>query len=631
MESGRDAGPNRKDDVVPVITASHAEARAALRAQMAATCLSALNKAFAVWLLHEPEQSADLASIVDQAAKREGADQDFQTAALLGFAAAADVLSESQVGALKRSLHRLAGRSSVVSGVPMAFFGDAVGILGVVLGTRALADTDVTAEIVVWAGRFLRASYDRDGVEDWHRCLLAVAGRYLGRPLDLEVPQSAATADVRIALLSRGLVDAGDRDRAREDAVQTLKVAVQEPPANLTHDRAALRLAALEWVILVSRRPAEQRDRAKGSLDRPSQTDPVWMIKVDQKGPIPVTRLSGEVDWIDTSPATEADDAVLTPEDERRIAEVTLSGRSELRGEIEKVFGGPDWPPASAIVDPFRRYATKVFDVNAAAYQAVASTQAQDSHEVLDAMLRNLLSEVFGREWESSPGERVTRTDWQQGTDGWKGKEFVAVAGNDPDPTCEYHQLISDAIKYRYRFHAVLPAPIPGEPPGINLSNVEWWQYIGLNERHNLAMAIKPYIEDRKAHWQSICASRRPSDATNGTGSASQKSEQPGALEAQVPKGGRKTKKPVRRNQKYKVIDQALQEIAESRPSTQEAVFQSLDDRHVVIPPAEPFMAARGWIAGFRRDAAAARAWLSKRWAELDLPPLPRGPKNSKK
>ena len=77
--------------MVPVITASHAEARAALRAQMAATCLSALNKAFAVWLLREPEQSADLASIVDQAAKREGADQDFQTAALLGFAAAADV------------------------------------------------------------------------------------------------------------------------------------------------------------------------------------------------------------------------------------------------------------------------------------------------------------------------------------------------------------------------------------------------------------------------------------------------------------------------------------------------------------------------------------------------------------
>src|ERR1039457_1382301 len=263
----------------------------------------------------------------------------------------------------------------------------------------------------------------------------------------------------------------------------------------------------------------------KGSLDRPSQTDPVWMIRVDQKGPIPVTRLSGKVDWINTSPTNESDDAVLTPEDERRVAEVTLSGRSELRSEIEKVFGGPDWPPASAIADPFRRYATKVFDVNAAAYQNVASAQAKDSHEVLNAMLRNLLSEVFGREWESSPGEQVTRTDWQQGTDGWKGKEVVAIAGNDPDPTCEYHQLISDAIKYRYRFHAVLPAPIPGEPPGINLSNVEWWQYIGLNERHNLAMAIKPYLEDRKAHWQSVCALGKATDASNGTEGGSPNAE----------------------------------------------------------------------------------------------------------
>jgi hypothetical protein len=105
-------------------------------------------------------------------------------------------------------------------------------------------------------------------------------------------------------------------------------------------------------------------------------------------------------------------------------------------------------------------------------------------------------------------------------------------------------------------------------------------------------------------------------------------------LRAQEPKGprkGRNTKKPVRRNQRYKVIDEALQEIAESRPSTQEEVFQSIEGRHVVIPLAEPFMAAHGWIPGFRRDKAAARAWLSKRWAELNLSPLPRGPKNPKK
>jgi hypothetical protein len=420
MESGRNAGPNRKDDVVPVIAASYAEARATLRAQMAETCRSDLNNAFEVWLSREAEPSADFASITEQAAKKEGADQDFQTAALLGFAADADLLSELQVGALKRSLHRLAGRNPVVNGRPMAFCSDAVGILGVVLGTRALADTDVTAQIVRWARKFLKASYERDGVEDWHRCLLAVAGRYLGKPLDLEIPASTAAADVRTALLSRGLVDVGDRDRAQEDAAETLKVAVQEPPTNLSHDRTALRLAALEWVIRASRWPAGQRDQIKGSMDLASQTDPIWTVMSTQKGPIPVTVLSGKI-------------------------------------------------------------------------------------------------------------------------------------------------------------------------------------------------------------------ARRPTDASNGIDGESGKSEHPGALEAQAPKESRKAKKPVRRNQRYKVIDRALQEIAATRPSTQVEVFQLLDGRHIVFPPAEPFMAARGWLAGFHRDPAAARAWLSKRWAELNLPPLPRGPKNPKK
>lgn len=351
------------------------------------------------------------------------------------------------------------------------------------------------------------------------------------------------------------------------------------------------------------------------------------MTTAEQKGPIPVTRLSGEVEWIDPDVPSEPDDAVVPTEDEQRIAEVTLGGRSELRSEIEKLFSGPDWPLASAIIEPLRRYATKVFDANAAAYRKAPSTEARNAQDVLNAMARNLLSNVFGSEWESSPGEKVTRIDWQTTADGWKGREIIVLAGNDPDKNCLYHQLVGDAVMYRYRFHAVIPAPNPGEPPAINSSNLEWWQYIGLNERHNLAMAIKPYIEDRKAHWQSVYASRRPADASNGTKSASSKSEQPGALEAQGPKGSRKSKNPVRRNQKYKVIDQALQEIPESRPSSQEAVFQTLEARRVVTPPAEPFMAARGWMAGFRLDPSAARSWLSKRWAELNLPPLPRGPK----
>jgi len=123
----------------------------------------------------------------------------------------------------------------------------------------------------------------------------------------------------------------------------------------------------------------------------------------------------------------------LASEDELRIAEVTLTGRSELRSELQTVFSGPDWPQASAIIESFRRYATKVFDVNAMAYRKAASVQEKDSNEALNAMARNLLSDVFGSEWESSPGEQVIRIDWQHGVEGWKGREVVVIAGNDPD------------------------------------------------------------------------------------------------------------------------------------------------------------------------------------------------------
>ena len=50
-------------------------------------------------------------------------------------------------------------------------------------------------------------------------------------------------------------------------------------------------------------------------MDRPSQTDPIWTVAATQDGPMPVTRLSGEVVWINPSDPDEPDDAVLTPED----------------------------------------------------------------------------------------------------------------------------------------------------------------------------------------------------------------------------------------------------------------------------------------------------------------------------
>ena len=91
-----------------------------------------------------------------------------------------------------------------------------------------------------------------------------------------------------------------------------------------------------------------------------------------------------------------------------------------------------------------------------------------------------------------------------------------------------------------------------------------------------------------------------------------------------------KKKKPIRRNARYDRIAAALKQISKSQPHTQEEIFRTLDQRRAPVPLAEPFRSARAWVAGFGRNRVAARAWLSKWWSQLDLPPLARGPKNEK-
>ena len=281
----------------------------------------------------------------------------------------------------------------------------------------------------------------------------------------------------------------------------------QEAPAGNTSNKSASTNASG-----FRGEPSAFRERTTGSMDRVSMTDPIWDFSgtQTQNGPISIKRLSGEVDVIDPSIEDEPDDADLKPEEEHGINEATIGGRSELRSEIETAFSGPDWPPPRAIIQAFRHHAVKVFDANAAAYHRAISEQQRDAKETLTAMSRNLLVGLFGREWKNSPGERVVRIRWEDGVDGWKGQEIAVIAGNDPDPTCLYHQLVGDAIKHRYRFHAPLPPHVPGEPPGLGVSNLEWWQYIGLKERHNLAMVIQPYLEDWIAHWQVVYSAPRP-------------------------------------------------------------------------------------------------------------------------
>jgi hypothetical protein len=233
-----------------------------------------------------------------------------------------------------------------------------------------------------------------------------------------------------------------------------------------------------------------------------------------------VTSIDGSVRWINPE-GLEPEESIWTPEDEKRIAACVFDGRAEVRSELEGIFSGKEWPALAALIEPFRRYAVRVFDVYASAYRQVARTAAAYQEALNQLLLPMVLRDLFGREWDRCPGEKVVRTLWQNGADGKpEGREVAVVAGNDPDPTCVFYDLLSNAIEHRFRFFEPLPPPAPGEPPGINLTNLEWWQYIGLSERHSLAMAIKPYIEDRVAHWRFIYSPTTPPDSDNTRGAA---------------------------------------------------------------------------------------------------------------
>jgi hypothetical protein len=82
-----------------------------------------------------------------------------------------------------------------------------------------------------------------------------------------------------------------------------------------------------------------------------------------------------------------------------------------------------------------------------------------------------------------------------------------------------------------------------------------------------------------------------------------------------------------RRNSRYLIIDEALREIALAQPNSHEEVFRILENRRIAFPKPGLFQKAGGWRKGFERDGMGARAWLSKRWGILKLPPFPRGPK----
>jgi hypothetical protein len=561
-----------------------------------------LDLAFATWLLREPNLVSELQPVVKAAAAREGADQDFENTALLGFAAGSGILGEQQLLVLGKGLRRLAGRSPMVNGSHMTFCGDAVGLLGVVVGTKTLADKQVAAQIEDWASRFFKDSHANAGNEEWQQCLIAAAGRTLSKSLALELPHTPATADVRLALAAHSLIPLPE-DLAVQDLRETLQMAEQELPEDFPYDRAALRLAAVEWVMRTAT-PADQD--------------------------VPLAQTDGPIEWID-SEAGRAGRPFEPVATEERI-ESTQRAETDRRTGIFGTAGQPKARPTGGgfAANPQIR---KLVEENPAALPLV-NLAARFEQAKAEGEVAFRQSELKGN-W----------AEWS-GVFPWEGER-------DPDTTdCPWWVA---GAEYVFHLTAVWRKYSPGEPEKIEAvlpKQIELsakWVYHAKVRLHDIMrgkssnaehilighegrffniaflFSMQKFAEIDLDEWRDHAAKLAGTITDLKSASTDQSAPQPAP--GVSPRA--QAKKPGRRNQKYKAIDRALQEIAESRPRTQADVFKALEGR-VGYPPAEPFESARGWMAGFGRDPRAARAWLSKRWAELDLPAFARGPKKRK-
>lgn len=201
---------------------------------------------FAGWIGAAPEADSEIRQIISAATTRTGAQQDFQTVAALGYALHGGLLDATSHEALKLGIERLIGRQPFVDEVPMPFCSDAVGLLGVALGARVLADAALSAKVVAWLKGFIRKIYEMEGTEDWQRCTFYAADQASGGKIGLLPVAAEQAADVRAALSARGVMELGGQPEQEETTVYSLLVAASSTP--ISFERAAIRLAALNWL-----------------------------------------------------------------------------------------------------------------------------------------------------------------------------------------------------------------------------------------------------------------------------------------------------------------------------------------------------------------------------------------------
>jgi hypothetical protein len=207
-----------------------------------------LHEAFAAWLSPGAVPGLGIDGAVEVAVKAVGAERHFSHVAVLGLAAQARPLAEKEREALVAGLNVTVNREPVVAGTPMGFCIDGVALASLILGAKAAGDDGLWTKTCGWVRKCREVTAGGVGLGDWQEWLLSIVSEHTGSNWVRKAGDGPEAAEVRLALRSRGIgVDMSASASARDEG-EVLALIRKPLPVGFGVPRAAVRLAALDWI-----------------------------------------------------------------------------------------------------------------------------------------------------------------------------------------------------------------------------------------------------------------------------------------------------------------------------------------------------------------------------------------------
>jgi REase_DpnII-MboI len=226
------------------------DARQALLREIApAVGRNDLHEAFAAWLCPGAVPGLGIEGAAGVAVRAVGAERHFAHVAVLGLTAQTRALGDEERAALVAGLNVTVNREPVVAGTPMGFCMDGVALASLILGAKAAGGDGLWSKACGWVHRCREVTASGMGLGVWQEWLLSAVCDHTGFGWARKGGGgSAEAAEVRVALRSRGIGAGVSASTIAKDEGEALGLIRTSSPTGLGVSRAAIRLAALDWI-----------------------------------------------------------------------------------------------------------------------------------------------------------------------------------------------------------------------------------------------------------------------------------------------------------------------------------------------------------------------------------------------